>query len=187
MDVSISLGLYISERNEGPFKDAFITFHESPKLEVVKGSLSERYRQMANSDWGGSTNLESAFKLILSKAVASKVSAEEMPTMMLILSDMEFDSAVGGRWGRGGWNPTAHEMIEQMYADAGYTMPKIVYWNIQSRGDNNKPVHFDEKGTALVSGFSPALLTNLLAGKEMTPLSMMMSVIDSERYACVTV
>ena len=187
MDVSISLGLYISERNVGPFKDAFITFHESPTLEVVKGSLSDRYRQMADSNWGGSTNLESAFKLILSKAVASKVSAEEMPTMMLILSDMEFDSAVGGRWGRGGWNPTAHEMIEQMYADAGYTMPKIVYWNIQSRGDNNKPVHFDEKGTALVSGFSPALLTNLLAGKEMTPLSMMMSVIDSERYACVTV
>jgi hypothetical protein len=64
---------------------------------------------------------------------------------------------------------------------------KIVFWNIQSRGDNNKPVQFDKNGTALVSGFSPALLTNLLAGKEMTPLSMMMSVIDSERYACVTV
>jgi hypothetical protein len=66
-------------------------------------------------------------------------------------------------------------------------MPKIVYWNIQSRGDNNKPVQFDKNGTALVSGFSPALLTNLLAGKEMTPLAMMMSVIGSERYASVTV
>ena len=187
MDVSISLGLYISERNVGPFKDAFITFHESPTLEVVKGSLSERYSQMADSNWGGSTNLESAFKLILNKAVASKVSVEEMPTMMLILSDMEFDSAVGGRWGRGGWNPTAHEMIEQMYTDAGYTMPKIVYWNIQSRGDNNKPVHFDEKGTCLVSGFSPSILTNLLSGKDMSPLSMMLTVINSERYQAITV
>ncbi len=188
MDVSISLGLYISERNEGPFKDAFITFHESPSLEVVKGSLSERYRQMANSRWGGSTNLESAFKLILNKAVASNVSAEEMPTMMLILSDMEFDSAVGSRWGiEGSWNPTAQQMIAKMYKQAGYEVPKIVYWNIQSRGDNNKPVHFDENGTALVSGFSPALLTNLLAGKEMTPLSMMLSVIDSERYSRVTI
>lgn len=188
MDVSISLGLYISERNEGPFKDAFITFHESPTLEVVKGSLSERYRQMANSRWGGSTNLEAAFKLILNKAVASNVPAEEMPTMMLILSDMEFDSAVGSRWGReGSWNPTAQQMIAKMYKQAGYEVPKIVYWNIQSRGDNNKPVHFDENGCCLVSGFSPALLTNLLAGKEMSPLSMMLSVIDSERYSRVTV
>ena len=187
MDVSISLGLYISERNVGPFKDAFVTFSESPSLQILKGSLNDRYNQLAKSEWGMSTNLEAVFNLVLSKAKESKVSAEEMPTMLLILSDMEFDAAAGGRWGRGGWNPTAHEMIEEMYADAGYTMPKIVYWNIQSRGDNNKPVHFDEKGTALVSGFSPALLTNLLAGKEMTPLSMMMSVIDSERYACVTV
>jgi len=188
MDVSISLGLYISERNVGPFKDAFITFHESPSLEIVKGSLSERYRQMARSKWGGSTNLEAAFKLILNKAVASQVAPEEMPTMMLILSDMEFDSAVGSRWGgQGSWNPTAQQMIEKMYNDAGYEVPKIVFWNIQSRGDNNKPVQFDKNGTALVSGFSPALLTNLLAGKEMTPLAMMMSVIGSERYASVTV
>jgi hypothetical protein len=78
-------------------------------------------------------------------------------------------------------------MVESLYAQAGYKMPKLVYWNIQSRGDNNKPVQFDKEGTALVSGFSPALLTNLLAGKDMTPISMMLSVIDSERYAPVTV
>ena len=101
---------------------------------------------------------------------------------------MEFDSAVGSRWNsQGSWNPTAQQMIAKMYKQAGYEVPKIVYWNIQSRGDNNKPVHFDENGTALVSGFSPALLTNLLAGKEMSPLSMMLSVIDSERYSRVTV
>lgn len=189
MDVSISLGLYISERNVGPFKDAFITFHESPTLEILKGSLSERYRQMKNSRWGGSTNLEAAFRLILSKAIASKVAPEEMPTMMLILSDMEFNSAVNGRWGGTGasWNPTAQQMIEKMYKDVGYEMPKIVYWNIQSRGDNNKPVHFDKNGTCLVSGFSPSILINLLSGKDMSPLSMMLTVINSERYQAITV
>jgi hypothetical protein len=189
MDVAISLGLYISERNEGSFKDAFITFHEEPSLEVVKGTLSERYRQMHGSKWGGSTNLEAAFKLILNKAVESKVSPEEMPTMMIILSDMEFNSAVGGRgWGsKSTWNPTAQNMIEKMYSGAGYTMPKIVYWNLHSRGDDNKPVQFDEQGTSLVSGFSPALLTSLLAGKDMTPFSMMMSVIETERYSNVTI
>jgi len=190
MDVAISLGLYISERNVGPFEDAFITFHASPSLEVVKGNLNERYNQMPHAKGGGSTNLQGAFQVLLDKAVRAKVAPSEMPTMMLILSDMEFNEAVGNRgWGSRtpSWDDTAQEMIEKMYAEAGYTMPKIVYWNIQSRSDSNKPVQFDKNGTALVSGFSPALLTSLLAGKEMTPFSMMMEVIGSPRYSVVTV
>jgi len=190
MDVAISLGLYISERNEGPFKDAFITFHSDPTLEVVKGSLSERYRQMKSAKWGGSTNLQGAFELMLTKAKASNIAEDEMPTMMIVLSDMEFNQAIRtGGWGGNHpeWNPTAQAMMEKMYADAGYTMPKIVYWNLHSRGDENKPVSFDKNGTALVSGFSPALLTSLLAGKDMTPYSMMMTVIGGERYAPITI
>jgi hypothetical protein len=183
MDVAISLGLYISERNVGSFKDAFVTFSETPQLQILKGSLSERYNQLRRADWAMSTNLEAVFKLVLNKAKASKVSQEEMPTMILILSDMEFNTATRS----GSWNPTAQQMIERMYSEAGYEMPKVVYWNIQSRNDSNKPVHFDKQGTALVSGFSPSLLTSLLAGKEMTPLSMMMQVIGSERYSKVTI
>lgn len=182
LDVAISLGLYISERNVGPFKDAFITFSQNPTLQVLNGSLSERYAQLARAEWHMSTNIEKVFTTILDKAVASKVSQDEMPTMILILSDMEFN-----RGTRGDWDLSAQQIFEKKYADAGYEMPKVVYWNIQSRGDNNKPVHFDKNGTALVSGFSPALLTNLLAGKEMSPYAMMLSVIDSERYSVVTI
>ena len=73
-----------------------------------------------------------------------------------------------------------------MYTDAGYKMPKVAYWNIQSRNDNN-PVQFDKTGTALVSGFSPALLTSLLAGKDLTPYSMMMDIVGGERYEAICV
>jgi len=187
MDISVSLGLYISERNEGPFKDAFVTFSDAPQLQYLKGKLSERYRQLQSSAWGMSTNLEAVFRLILTKAKESKVSQDEMPTMVLILSDMEFNSATGGGYrSSSNWNPTAQEMIEKMYSDAGYQMPKVVYWNLNSRNDNF-PVKFDKQGTALVSGFSPALLTNLLAGKDLSPISMMYQVVNSERYAAVTV
>jgi hypothetical protein len=182
MDVAISLGLYISERNVGPFKDAFVTFSNNPKLQYLKGSLSERYSQLSRAEWGMSTNVESVFRLLLNKATQSNVSQDEMPTMILILSDMEFNSGTEGNW-----NKTAQESFESMYAAAGYTMPKVVYWNIQSRSNENKPVQFDKQGTALVSGFSPALLTSLLAGKDMTPFSMMMDVIGSPRYSMVTI
>lgn len=189
MDVAISLGLYISERNEGSFKDAFLTFTSTPSLEYLKGTLSERYGQLVRAPWGGSTNIEAAFKTILTKAKAMNVPTNEMPTMLLVLSDMEFNQATGGSyWGNrlSSWNPTAQEMVEKMYAESGYEIPKVVYWNINARNDNN-PVQFDKQGTALVSGFSPALLKNLLAGKDMTPLSMMMDIVNSDRYSVVTI
>ena len=181
MDVAISLGLYISERNVGTFKDAFVTFSSNPKLQILSGSLAERFNQLSRAEWQMSTNVEAVFRLILDKATSYKVSQDEMPTMVMILSDMEFNG------GTRGWNETAQEMFERMYSEAGYVIPKVVYWNIQSRSDSNKPVHFDKQGTALVSGFNVNILTNLLSGKDMTPFSMMMDVIGSERYSRVIV
>jgi len=181
MDVAISLGLYISERNEGAFKDSFITFSDRPQLQVLKGSLSERYKQLARADWDMSTNVERVFTTILDSAVKNNVPESEMPTMILILSDMEFNQGT-----RGNWNKSAQEIFESKYAEAGYKMPKIVYWNIQAR-NNNFPVQFNKEGVGLVSGFSPSLLTSVLSGKDLTPYSMMMEVISSERYAPVTV
>lgn len=185
MDVAISLGLYISERNEGPFKDAFITFSSTPQLQVLSGTLIDRYTQMASSSWGMSTNLEATFKLILDQATKHSLSQDEMPNKILILSDMEFNAATGGGGWRnedGKWTPTAQQMIEQMYDDAGYKMPQIVYWNIQSR-NGGVPVAFDTQGTALVSGFSPAIMTSLLGGDIESPQQIMDKTILSERYA----
>mgnify|MGYP005607192181 CR=1 FL=1 len=180
--IAQSLGLYIAERNEGPFKDAFITFNTVPELVVVKGSLSERLNQVNSLRVSGNTNLQNVYELLLSQAKKHNVPESEMPTMLIIFSDMEFNSGV-----RGYNNNTAQEMLEKMYTEAGYTIPKVVYWNLASRNDKNKPVKFDKNGTALVSGFSPSLLSSLLGGKDMSPYSMMMTVIDSPRYSLVTV
>ena len=189
MDVAISLGLYISERNLGQFKDTFITFSARPKLQVLNGNLRDRLHQLARADWGMNTDLEATFKLILDQAVKHRVSQDEMPTKVLILSDMEFDSARGRstNWdGVSDWNPTAQQMIKGMYEDAGYEMPDIVYWNLHSRNDNF-PTSVNEMGTALVSGFSPSIMKSVLTCEEFTPYNMMMETIDSSRYEPITV
>jgi len=192
MDVAISLGLYISERNEGPFKDAFITFSGNPELQVLKGDLGARLIQLRKADWSMNTNLEATFELILNQAKIHSLKADEMPTKILILSDMEFDAATGGSrssyWNTEPtpkWTPTAQDMIEQMYKDAGYKMPQIVYWNIQSR-NGGVPVSFDTKGTALVSGFSPAIMTSLLGGEIESPVQIMDRTILNERYEMIS-
>lgn len=180
MDVAVSLGLYISERNEGPFKDAFVTFSSRPQLQYLKGSLSERHNQLKRSEWGMSTDLEAVYRLILDKAVKGNVSQEDMPTMILILSDMQFNACTADL------SSSAQQMIEKMYANAGYDMPKVVFWQLNARGENF-PVSFDKKNTALVSGFNPSLLTSLLAGKSLSPINMMNDVVNSARYAAVTI
>jgi len=188
LDVAISLGLYVSERNEGAFKDAFVTFSSNPDLQFLKGSLSDRYNQLSRSQWNMSTNIEKVFKLILDKGIAGNVPQEQMPTMITIFSDMQFNAATSSGWGNSGsdWNPTAQSMIETMYENAGYEVPKLVYWNLHAR-NGDSPVQFDKQGTALVSGFNVNLLTNLLAGKDLSPYSMMMSTLSNDRYASIAV
>jgi len=193
MDVAVSLGLYISERNEGTFKDAFITFSANPQLQYLKGDLKQRLNQMRSSDWGMNTNLQATFDLILSQAKMHSVPESEMPTKILILSDMEFDAAVSNHtslWGRSSsvptFDPTAQEMIRKQYEEAGYKMPAIVYWNIQSR-NGNVPVRFDESGTALISGFSPSIMKSILGGDIESPVQIMDKTIMDNRYETITV
>ena len=179
LDVAISLGLYISERNEGVFKDSFITFSEKPELQVLSGTLKERYEQMSQADWGMNTNLNLVFNLILNQALKHKVLPEDMPSKILIMSDMEFDQATRQ-------SDSAIQMIRRQYEESGYSLPQIIFWNIQSRG-KNFPVRHDESGTALISGLSPSIVKSVLGGKEMTPVSIMNETINSERYSIIEI
>ena len=179
MDVAISLGMYISERNEGNFKDAFVTFSNNPQLQYLTGGLKERLNKLRRSDWGMSTDLEAVFNLILNQAKTYNIPQDKMPTKIMILSDMQFNQATRRDLG-------SQSMIESMYEVAGYKKPDIIYWNLNARG-TNFPVEFNKNGTALVSGFSPSILKPLLSGKNMTPESIMMDTVNDERYSLITI
>ena len=178
MDVSVSLGLYISERNKGIFKDAFITFSEDPEMQYLNGSVAQRMRQLSRASWGYSTNLQAVFSLVLDSAVRASLPESEMPTKLLIISDMEFDAA-----NRGGTNL---DSIRAKYNRAGYTMPEIVFWNVNGRMGNS-PANVQDSGVGLVSGFSPSILKSILKGKVYGPQQLMMDTVMTERYARVKI
>ena len=188
MEVAISLGMYISERNEGAFKDMFMTFSSNPQIQKLLGPLSDRYRQLVRAEWGMSTNLEAAFKTLLDQAVKFNIPQSEMPTKVLILSDMSFNRATSDGWrGESEWNPTALQMVEEMYTNAGYTRPGIIFWNLNASG-GNFPATFDEMGTALISGFSPSIMKSVISNpNSLTPVNIMNETVNSERYEQVTV
>jgi hypothetical protein len=176
LDVAISLGLYCSGKNTGKFKDVFLTFSTSTEFVTVRGSLSERYNTMARSNWDMSTNLELALKKILTMAVSNGVPQSEMPGALLIMSDMQFNAAIRSP------SATAIEMIRNDYIRAGYTPPAVIFWNINASG--NSPVKYDTTGTALISGFSPAIMKSVLSAdlKNMTPEGVMLKTIMADKY-----
>ena len=176
MEISISLGMYLSERNISVFKDAFLTFSETPSLQYLRGDLRSRYEQLRRANWGMNTNLTAAFDLILGTAMQNKVSADNMPTHLLIISDMEFDHCTD----LSGRSKTAFKMVKDRYKQAGYEMPNIVFWNVNSRS-NNVPVRFNADGVGLVSGASPAVIKAVLGG-EINPIAILNRAIDQDKY-----
>ena len=177
MDVCVSLGLYLADKNTGPFKDMFLTFSAKSKIEILKGNLLAKLAQLQRAQWDMNTNLNAAFDEVLRVAKAGKVNAEDMPKYILIMSDMQFDQCAR-------YDDSAMQMIERKYAEAGYTVPNIVFWNLNARA-GQAPVKFDKKGTALVSGFSPAILQSILAAEDLDPTSVMMQTLNSARYAVI--
>jgi Domain of unknown function (DUF2828) len=177
LDVAVSLGLYCSDKNTGPFKDVWLTFSSKPKFKHATGTLSQKVHEMANDrDWEMSTNLHAAFDEILRVAVKNNVASEDMPKVLLIMSDMQFNCCHG-------YDDRAIQMIRRKYNDADYEMPAVVFWNLNAA--DNVPVKFDEKGTALVSGFSPSIMKSVLAADMdgFTPEAIMKKAVSSERYA----
>jgi hypothetical protein len=175
IDVALSLGLYLSDKCESAFKDMFLTFSTESKLELVKGTLSQKMLQMDRSKWTMSTNLHSAFNSILDLAVTNSVDPEDMPEMILILSDMQFDQCTR-------YDDSALQMIQRKYETAGYTVPKIIFWNLNIHA--NTPVSFDSRGTCMVSGFSTSILKSILSNnmEEYTPENVMLETLNNERY-----
>lgn len=179
IDVSIALGMYLAERNKGAFKDVILHFSSTPKIEVLKGDLKARVKQYTKDVHMGSTNLEAAFDAILAHAKKNNVPEADMPKNLIILSDMEFNQTCQpGRYGE----VTNYDSARRKYAEAGYNMPNVVFWNLNGRAGNS-PVTVDNSGTALVSGFSPSIMKSLLSGKSITPYDIMLNTIMSDRYA----
>lgn len=174
MDVAVSLGLYCSDKNTGAFKDLFLTFSDHSEFVHLRGSLSDKMQQMKRSDWGMSTNLHAAFEQILNVAQTHKVKSEDMPQTLLILSDMQFNACCD-------YDDSAMTMIRRKYEQAGYQVPRIVFWNLNAMGVG-VPVRFDEQGTALVSGFSPSIMKSVLAAKDFSPVSVMKETLCDSRY-----
>ena len=189
LEVANALAIYFAERSSGQFKDKYITFSERPQFVDMSNcnSLHAKLQKALSHGEVANTNVEKVFDLILTTAVNNNMAQEDLPQNVLIISDMEFDScAVCGDSTR--WNysrPTAKlfDVIAQKYAAHGYKLPRLVFWNVNSR-TGTIPVKENDMGVALVSGFSVNIAKMVMSGKT-DPYECLLETLNSERYAPV--
>lgn len=172
MAVSVSLALYFAERNEGAFKDHFITFSGNPTLQKINGTtLRDKMNSIERADWSQNTNLYRVFECIIN----TNATAEEMPETIYIISDMEFDQCA---------DLTNFQAIDALYKAKEIKRPNLVFWNVNAR-NKQVPVEQNQYGVTLVSGLSPS--TFKLAVENLSPVELVMQVVNSERYATIEV
>lgn len=174
--ISVSLGLYFAEHNKGYFKDHMILFSHTPKFIKVKGEdFADKVKYIMSFCEVANTDIQKVFDLILRAAVKNRLPQEELPERLYIISDMEFDEAISGA------DITNFEAAKQKYLNAGYNLPEVIFWNVQSR-HSQQPVKKNEQGVALVSGCSPAIF-DMVASGSLDPMKVMTDILSSERYA----
>lgn len=174
--VALSLGIYFAERNKGAFKNHFITFSENPQLVEIKGEdILDKVRYCHEYNEVANTNIQKVFELILNAARKNSVPQDEMPSKLYIISDMEFDYCTVDS------SMTNFEYAKRIFAEAGYKLPEVVFWNVASR-NTQQPVKMNEQGVALVSGCTPRLF-KMMASGVVDPFTFMLEVVESERYA----
>lgn len=179
METSVGLAIYFAQRNKGMYHNTFMTFSSEPQYFYIDEGLSlqSNINKIARSPWGMSTNLTGAMEKILQDAIVNNIKPEEMPKALVVISDMEIDHCARNSW-------DYSDALSQKFEEAGYKMPKLVFWNVESRNDT-----FLTKGenTVLVSGQSPSTFRSVLKTIDMTAYEAMLEVLNDPMYDCVRI
>lgn len=174
MDVCIGMAMYCGERLKGQFHNYFLTFSSEPTLQQIKGkTLAQKYSNLQQAHWSMNTDLDKALKFVLDHAVEHRVAAKDMPEVILIFSDMQFDSC--GRISN-------YENLKALYAKAGYRVPTLVFWNLAGSGTTFE-VKYNAQNVGLLSGFSPTALSCL--SNISNPYQVVLDKLNEPRYAII--
>ena len=197
LDVATSLAIYAAEHNSQNWYNKFITFSSKPEFVDMSHckSLRDKIMYCSNFNDCSNTDIYKTMELILNTALNKHYKQYQLPKTILIVSDMQFDSDHHSYWSQGNtvwehgsfnFDKTLFESIQMRYKQFGYKLPRIVFWNVDSRGNKTIPIQQNECGLTLVSGFSTNIFKMVL-GEDLDPYKQLLSILNSERYKPVEI
>lgn len=184
IEVSAAMALYFSERLHGDLKGTIMTFDSKPTFVKLDGyTLEEKIRQFEDAPWGMSTNLEGAYRKLLDTAVENHVPQEDMPNVIMVVSDMQINACEGQMTGS---RMAFYDQMKKEYEAAGYKPPKTIFWNVNAV---SPAFHASarEDGISFVSGYSANVFRQAMDSIDRTPYDMMLAIVNDPRYERITV
>lgn len=165
---SLGLGAFIAQNTEGPFKNKIITFSDNPNVYDISGKdVVDIYNAMS-SDWGMTTDISKVYELVLNTSLLNK---DNVPTHIVIFSDMQFDEAQE--------DEVPFELYKQKFKDVGLEMPKIIFWNLNV--NFTYPARIDDN-VLLLSGYNPAIVKEILTTGDFDALSFVKNAVNKDKY-----
>lgn len=181
IDVSIGLGIYFSDLNEGYFHNKVFLFDTFCTPLSLSGSFTDKIDHISLKTGWGCTNFSSIIDaLVEMRKKNPNIPLSDYPTTILVISDMEFDVPKNQ-------NKTNYEDAIRRLNTVGIQNMKFIWWNVNGR-KGNIPSTIEDEGTTLISGYDGAIIT-LLTGEvkddtdkviKLTPLEQMNKVLDQE-------
>lgn len=156
MATSVGLATYFAQHNKGAYHGLYMSFTNDPHFITLgdNWSLRQCVNHILHAGVGYSTNLDLAFEAIYQVAYRTG----EVPKALVVISDGEID-----RWNRPGYSYCASiaEKWKKNYANIGMVAPKLILWNVESRG-SNKFLAQTHENVAYCSGQSAGVFKNLI-------------------------
>lgn len=180
LDVATALAIYMADHNSAEWKDKFITFSDNPKIvdlsncETLAGKV---WLSLHENDYEN-TDIYKTMMLILKTAKRNHTAPEDMPQNIVIVSDMQFDG-----W-RFNLNEALFDEIARKYAENGYNLPRMIFWNVNGNISRTIPMQRNELGVILCSGFSVQIM-DMFMSCEVDPCKVLIEVLKGERYDAV--
>ena len=177
LSVADSIALYCAQHNKNEsFKNRFITFSNRPQIVDISmcQTLRDKLRRLHRFDDYSNTDIEATFDLILDTAVKNHLLQEELPSSCLIISDMQFDQATNHED-----NTTVIESCRRKFEALGYTIPRLIFWNVSVYAHNTIPVQMHPSGVILLSGFSKSIV-DMVVSRELNPETTLKAELDAK-------
>ena len=177
LSVVDSIALYCAQHNKNEsFKNRFITFSNRPQMVDISmcQTLRDKLRRLHRFDDYSNTDIEATFDLILDTAVKNHLPQDVLPSACLIISDMQFDQATAHDD-----NTTIIELCRQKFEALGYSMPRLIFWNVSVYAYNTIPLQVHPSGVILVSGFSKSIV-DMVVSRELNPETALKAELDAK-------
>ena len=186
INISRALGVYFAERCKGEFHNILMEFSHCPKLIDLNGckKLRDKVVEMCKYNDCSNTDIEAVFMLILQTAVNAHMLQSDLPDRILIVSDMEFDTATNNTSKKLYGMKSLFDELADRFAKYGYKLPKLVFWNVNSR-TNAIPMTENEMGVIMVSGYSPNIISMIMSNQT-DPWLALKEKLDDKRYDCIS-